>query len=212
MNNRQSDSPGSQAPAEAHTSAASSAQKLLVVSGLSGGGKSTALHALEDLGYYCVDNLPAALLPAFFEQVKTDPQLYARVALGIDARARGSDQQQLPTQLEQLADSGLQHRLLFLTADTRTIIKRFGETRRRHPLTFDQQALPAAIDREKSLLTAVQESADWVIDTSDTNIHELRQQVWKYVGSDQPTMTLVLESFAFKRGLTWKSIQQEENP
>ncbi len=175
--------------------------QLLVVSGLSGGGKSTALHALEDLGFYCVDNLPAALLPGFFEQIRKNPELYARVALGIDARSRGSDQQRLPEQLDQLAQSGLQHRLLFLTADTRTIIKRFSETRRRHPLTFDEQALPAAIELENKLLQALQARADWVIDTSDINIHELRQQVWKYVGSEQSTMSLVLESFAYKRGL-----------
>lgn len=175
--------------------------QLLVVSGLSGGGKSTALHALEDLGFFCVDNLPAALLPGFFEQIRNHPGLYAQVALGIDARSRGSDQQRLPEQLDQLAQSGLQHRLLFLTADTRTIIKRFSETRRRHPLTFDRQALPAAIEHEKSLLQALQLRADWVIDTSDINIHELRQQVWKYVGSEQSTMSIVLESFAYKRGL-----------
>jgi len=176
-------------------------QQLLVVSGLSGGGKSTALDALEDLGFFCVDNLPAALLPGFFEQIRNNPGLYSRVALGIDARSRGSDQQRLPEQLDQLTQSGLPHRLLFLTADTRTIIKRFSETRRRHPLTFDQQALPAAIENEKNLLHAMQLRADWVIDTSDTNIHELRQQVWKYVGSEQSTMSIVLGSFAYKRGL-----------
>jgi len=176
-------------------------QLLLVVSGLSGGGKSTALHALEDLGFYCVDNLPAALLPGFFEQIRKDPKLYARVALGIDARSRGSDQQRLPEQLQQLAHSGLQHRLLFLTADTRIIIKRFSETRRRHPLTSDQQALPTAIEREKALLQPLQQSADWVIDTSEINIHQLRQQVWKYAGLEQSAMSITLESFAYKRGL-----------
>ncbi len=176
-------------------------QQLLVVSGLSGSGKSTALHALEDLGFYCVDNLPAALLPGFFEQIRNHPELYARVALGIDARSRGSELRRLPEQLQQLADSGLQPRLLFLTADSRSILKRFGETRRRHPLTFDQQALPAAIERERNLLQPLQARADWVIDTSEINIHQLRQQVWKYVGSEQSTMTIVLESFAYKRGL-----------
>lgn len=176
-------------------------QQLLVVSGMSGGGKSTALHALEDLGFYCVDNLPAALLPGFFEQIRANPDLYARVALGIDARSRGADQQRLPEQLEQLAASGLQPRLLFLTADTRTIIKRFSETRRRHPLTFEQHALPAAIEQEKTLLQPLQIRADWVIDTSELNIHQLRQQVWKHVGSEQSTMTIMLESFAYKKGL-----------
>jgi UPF0042 nucleotide-binding protein len=127
--------------------------------------------------------------------------LYARVALGIDARSRGSELRRLPEQLQQLTDSGLQPRLLFLTADSRSILKRFGETRRRHPLTFDQQALPAAIERERNLLQPLQARADWVIDTSEINIHQLRQQVWKYVGSEQSTMTIVLESFAYKRGL-----------
>jgi UPF0042 nucleotide-binding protein len=141
------------------------------------------------------------LLPGFFEQIRNNPALYARVALGIDARSRGSDQQRLPEQLQQLADSGLQHRLLFLTADSRSILKRFSETRRRHPLTFDQQALPAAIKRERTLLQPLQALADWVIDTSEINIHQLRQQVWKYVGSEQSTMTVMLESFAYKRGL-----------
>jgi UPF0042 nucleotide-binding protein len=141
------------------------------------------------------------LLPGFFEQIRNNPVLYARAALGIDARSRGADQQRLPEQLQQLAQSGLQHRLLFLTADTRIIIKRFSETRRRHPLTFDQQALPAAIEREKSLLQPLQASADWVIDTSEINIHELRQQVWKYVGLEQSAMSITLESFAYKRGL-----------
>jgi len=196
-----SPSPGSFREEAALPGSGFDGQQLLVVSGLSGSGKSTALHALEDLGFYCVDNLPAALLPGFFEQIRNNPVLYARVALGIDARSRGSDQQRLPDQLQQLADSGLQHRLLFLTADSRSILKRFSETRRRHPLTFDQQALPAAIEQERSLLQPLQTRADWVIDTSEINIHQLRQQVWKYVGSEQPTMIVMLESFAYKRGL-----------
>ncbi|MDT8320033.1 MAG: RNase adapter RapZ [Xanthomonadales bacterium] len=176
-------------------------QKLILVSGLSGGGKSTALHALEDLGYYCVDNLPAALLGDFMAYIRSRPSRYSRVALGIDARSSADDLKNMSARLDQPAPAGLQRELMFLTADTKTLIKRFSETRRRHPLTTDQQALPQAIDQEKTLLEALHERADQVIDTTDTNIHQLRRQVWKCVDDDTKPMTIVLESFAFKRGV-----------
>ncbi len=176
-------------------------QTLVLVTGLSGGGKSTALRALEDLGCYCVDNLPAALLPEFAQQIKINPARYSRVALGVDARSPGRDLEEIPTWLEELAAAGLKCQLLFLTADVNAIIKRFSETRRRHPLTSDQVSLPQAIEREQSLLDGLREKADWVIDTSDINIHQLRRQVWKCSGSENETMTIVLESFAFKRGV-----------
>jgi UPF0042 nucleotide-binding protein len=176
-------------------------QKLVLVSGLSGSGKSTALHALEDLGYYCVDNLPAAMLPAFAQQLRNDPELYSHVALGIDARAHGPDIEHIPAWLDQLADHGLPNQLLFLTADTKVLIKRFSETRRRHPLTREEHALPSAIEHEKSLLDSLAKRADWVVDTSDINIHQLRRQVWKCIGTEDQSMTIVLQSFAFKRGV-----------
>lgn len=180
---------------------AAAAQQLIVVTGLSGGGKSTALHALEDLGHYCVDNLPAALLPDFAAHVRSDPVLYARVSLGVDARSRGPELEGIPGWLDELSQQGLNAQLLFVTADTRTLIKRFSETRRRHPLTRDQRALPSAIEQEKALLEPLRHRADWVIDTSDTNIHQLRGQVWKTVGEAGGGMTIVLESFAFKQGI-----------
>jgi UPF0042 nucleotide-binding protein len=176
-------------------------QSLVLVSGLSGGGKTTALHALEDLGYYCVDNLPAALLPEFARQLRSDPGLYTRVSLGIDARAGGPELERIPAWLDELTASGLANQLLFLSADAKAIIKRFSETRRRHPLTQDQLGLPEAIEREKSLLRPLQDRADWVIDTSEINIHQLRRQVWKCIGAEGQSMTVVLESFAFKRGV-----------
>jgi len=180
---------------------ASNNQSLVLVTGLSGGGKTTALHALEDLGYYCVDNLPAALLPDFARHLMSKPDLYSRVSLGIDARARGSELENIPDWLEQLTASGLANQMLFLTADTATIIQRFSETRRRHPLTQDQRALPEAIDRERTLLKPLQIRADWVLDTSKINIHELRHQVWKCIDADEQSMTVILESFAFKLGV-----------
>ena len=174
---------------------------LVLVTGLSGGGKSTALRAIEDLGYYCVDNLPAALLPEFAEQIKHGSPLYARVALGIDARSPEQDVREIPAWLDGLASFGIDCRMLYLDADTKAIIKRFSETRRRHPLTGENRPLPQAIVRENILLEGLRERADWVIDTSDTNIHQLRRQVWKCIDSENESMTVVLESFAFKRGV-----------
>jgi len=176
-------------------------QRLIIVSGLSGGGKTTALHALEDLGYYCVDNLPATMLPEFARHLINEPELYSRVSLGIDARARGPELKDMPGWLDQLTTSGLANQLLFLTADTKAIINRFSETRRRHPLTKNQRGLPEAIEHEKILLKPLQVRADWVIDTSDINIHQLRRQVWKCIDMEDQSMTIVLESFAFKRGV-----------
>jgi UPF0042 nucleotide-binding protein len=176
-------------------------QTLALVTGLSGAGKSTALRALEDLGCYCVDNLPAALLPEFAQQIKINPERYSRVALGVDARSPGHDLEEIPVWLEDLSAAGLNCQLMFLTADANAIIKRFSETRRRHPLTSDHHSLPQAIEQEQGLLDGLRKKADWVIDTSDINIHQLRRQVWKCVGSENETMTIVLESFAFKRGV-----------
>jgi len=174
---------------------------LVLVTGLSGGGKSTALRAIEDLGFYCVDNLPAALLPEFASQIRHGTDAYSRVALGIDARSPEQDLREIPAWLDGLAGSGIACQMLFLDADSKSIIKRFSETRRRHPLTRDTRALPQAIERENDLLAILRERADWVIDTSDTNIHQLRRQVWNCIGSDNESMTVVLESFAFKRGV-----------
>jgi UPF0042 nucleotide-binding protein len=173
----------------------------VLVTGLSGGGKSTALRAIEDLGFYCVDNLPAALLPEFAEQIKHGTAIYARVALGIDARSPEQDLREIPVWLDGLSGSGIDCRMLFLDAESKAIIKRFSETRRRHPLTNQGRALPQAIEQETSLLAVLREKADWVIDTSDTNIHQLRRQVWKCIDAETDSMTIVLESFAFKRGV-----------
>jgi UPF0042 nucleotide-binding protein len=103
--------------------------------------------------------------------------------------------------LEEQSLAGVDWQLLFLTADVKSIIKRFSETRRRHPLTSDRISLPQAIEQEKSLLDSLCQKANWVIDTSDTNIHQLRRQVWNCAGNENTSMTIVLESFAFKRGV-----------
>jgi UPF0042 nucleotide-binding protein len=135
-------------------------QHLLLVSGLSGSGKSTALGALEDLGYYCADNLPAALLAEFATHIHSDPVLYRRVALGVDARSRGPELTAIPGWLDELSGEGIESQLLFLTAEPAVLLQRFSETRRRHPLTTDQDALPAAIEKEQRLLAPLRARTD----------------------------------------------------
>lgn len=174
---------------------------LVLVTGLSGAGKSTALRALEDLGFYCIDNLPVALLPEFALQVGQAPEIYSRVALGIDARSVMPRMKDVTGWFEEQAAKGTQCQLLFLNADRKALIKRFSETRRRHPLTHADDSLPQALAREEELLTPMRNRADWVIDTSDTNIHQLRRQVRKCIQSHDGAMKIVLESFAFKHGV-----------
>jgi RNase adapter protein RapZ len=174
---------------------------LIIISGLSGSGKTVALHALEDLGYYCVDNLPGNLLPQLASEVRSQPERYPRVAIGIDARSGSEGLGRLPTLLEALpGDPGF--RLLFLDTDEKVLIRRFSETRRRHPLS-DLGGLETAIDAERKLLAPIRKKADWIIDTSESNLHQLRRQVWRTIGitENESVQSVVLESFAFKRGV-----------
>lgn len=181
---------------------ADNGQHLVIVSGMSGAGKSTVLHALEDMGYYCVDNLPATMLRGFGPHIQAEPVLYGRVALGVDARAPGFKPEEMPAWLESLRASGLHCQLLFVTADDETLLRRFSETRRRHPLARGEGgALQASIARERKLLAPVRESADAVLDTGQTNIHQLRHLTWRSVGPDSAGMTVVLQSFGFSHGI-----------
>lgn len=179
----------------------STASHLILVTGLSGSGKSTALGALEDLGYYCADNLPAALLAEFANHVRSDPTLYRRVAIGVDARSHGPALPAIPAWMNSLIAEGVNCEMLFLTAEPGILLQRFSETRRRHPLTTEEDALPAAIEKEQELLEPLRKRADWVMNTSQTNIHQLRRQIWKWAGDRGDAMTLVLQSFAFKLGV-----------
>jgi len=172
---------------------------VVVVSGLSGSGKSVALNALEDHGYFCVDNLPGALLPALAAHVQARGGNYHHLAAGIDARAGPEETARLPELINDLAASV---ELIFLTADNETLIRRFSETRRRHPLA-DGCTLAQAIERERAMLEPLAERAEHVIDTSELNIHQLRRRIWELVRPpDEGRGTrLVLESFGYKRGV-----------
>lgn len=174
---------------------------LIIVSGLSGSGKTVTLQALEDLGYYCVDNLPGRLLSALVEEVQSQPERYPRVALGIDARSGVEGLEELPALLDSMSeDTPLQ--LLFLDTAPNVLVRRFSETRRRHPLS-SLGSIETSIAAERKLLEPVRKRADWIIDTSESNVHELRREVWRTVGmgESQPTHSVVLQSFGFKHGV-----------
>lgn len=174
---------------------------LLIITGLSGGGKSSVLDALEDQGFYCVDNLPIALLTAMADQIVSQPQRYPKVAIGIDIRTGSEALEEVGRLLAQpVAD--LRFKTLFVEADDSALLRRFSETRRRHPLQSGI-ALNQAINKERNLLADLRQYADTVIDTSDSNIHQLRRQVWRLIGvKDEANIeSIVLESFAFKRGV-----------
>lgn len=177
------------------------ARDVVIVSGMSGGGKSTALNALEDLGYYCIDNLPGSLLPDFGPRMLANPELYKKVALGIDARSRDADMQVVLDWIDWLDENGFDSKLLYVTADKPVLLKRFSETRRRHPLTHSELVLSDAIENERKLLEPLRANSDQIIDSSNINIHQLRRQVWASVDSLKDGMTIILQSFGFKQGV-----------
>ena len=184
------------------TASAHTGTRLVVVSGMSGSGKTIALRTLEDINYYCVDNLPSALMPAFVTAVtQAQPVLHPRLAVGIDVRNRADDLNRLPDILAELGRSGIEHRLIFLDARDDVLFKRYSDTRRRHPLTAEGISLNDAIARERALLKPVMSIAERVIDTSDLNVHQLRRLIATELGLASGPLSLLFESFAYKRGV-----------
>jgi UPF0042 nucleotide-binding protein len=177
--------------------------RLILVSGLSGSGKSVALHMLEDLDFYCVDNIPAGLLPSFIgHTVRSAESQYRRTAIGIDARNRLEDIQLVPRQVAELKRSGVQCEVVYLRADDNALLKRYSETRRRHPLSRGGLGLSDAIREEQRLLEPIASSADLVIDTTHTNVHQLRELIRERVGEhSEGRLSILFESFSFRRGL-----------
>lgn len=177
--------------------------RLIIVSGLSGSGKSIALHALEDVGYYCIDNLPAGLLSALLDEItRTAGATDSRVAVGIDARNRREDIQALPETVSRIASSGVHTDLLFLQADDDILLKRYSETRRRHPLADVSSELRAAIQQERELLGPVINAADLIIDSSRTSVYELADIIQKRVDRRRAhELSILLESFGYKHGI-----------
>lgn len=176
---------------------------ITIVSGLSGSGKSIALKTFEDLDYYCVDNLPVELLPDFVRSQIRDDTLPSKLAIGIDVRSRHSDLSQLEQWRDALAELGMQARLLFFDAADDVLLRRYADTRRKHPLGGQTASLTESIALERRLVQPLREVADAIIDTSTLNVHQLRRRIiTEFAGDDGGvTLSLLFESFAYKRGV-----------
>jgi RNase adapter protein RapZ len=176
---------------------------LIVLTGMSGGGKTVALRALEDLEFYCVDNLPSVLLPQLVDAATSGDRRGRprRIAVGVDVRNRGADFTHMPTVLSELAAAGVQVHLIFLDCRDEVLIKRYSETRRRHPLAIRGVSLADAIVEERRLLRPLMAIAEKVIDSSELNVHQLRRLVATGYAQATEGLTLMFQSFAFRRGL-----------
>lgn len=176
--------------------------RLIIVSGLSGSGKSVALHMLEDLGYYCIDNIPAALLKSFVAVVQTEESPYTHAAVGVDARNRPADLANLPSMVTEIRAGEVECDVLFLHADDQTLIKRYRQSPRKHPLSGDGVGLKQAIAEERKLLEPIASEADLTIDTSHTSMHELRELIRERVAARRESqLSLQFQSFGYKNGL-----------
>ena len=171
--------------------------QLIVISGLSGSGKSIALNVLEDSAYYCVDNLPAKLLNGLVQFLSQEG--YERVAVSIDVRS-GATLSELPGYLSQIKERGIDVHLIFLDSKTETLVKRFSETRRRHPLADRDRTLPECIEHERELLGDIGDLGHR-IDTSDLHPGVLRSWIKDILRTDEPGLRLLFQSFGFKHGI-----------
>ncbi len=177
--------------------------QLVIVSGRSGSGKSTALAVLEDNNFYCIDNLPAELLLNLVENtlLANDPATQ-QVAVSIDARNLPHQLEQLPQLLAQIKQRNIDCDVLYLDASNASLLKRFSETRRRHPLTKGSLSLAEAIEAEKQMLAPIAQLADLTIDTTQLNLYQLADCIkLRLLDKPEPTTSILLESFGFKRGL-----------
>jgi RNase adapter protein RapZ len=177
--------------------------RLIIVSGLSGSGKSVALHMLEDIDFYCVDNIPAALLKPFISHtVRGQGDTYPRTAVGLDARNRANEIETIPALVGELRRSGIDCEVLYLHAAEEVLLKRYAETRRKHPLVTGQVGLREAIASERKLLEPVITAADWIIDTSNMGVHALRELIRERIDRrSEDRLSLMFESFGYKHGI-----------
>ena len=176
--------------------------QLVIVSGLSGSGKSTALHVLEDVGYNCIDNLPVGLLPALVAQIEIHKDDRHKFAIGIDVRNAWTDLQIFPQMISTLKEAHLPFTVIFLDSQSSVLIQRFSETRRKHPLSDKHTNLAEAISNEQELLEPIRDTADQIIDTSHLTLHELRDLIKeRVVGRSLTSMAILFESFGFKHGI-----------
>jgi RNase adapter protein RapZ len=177
--------------------------RLVIISGLSGSGKSVALHVLEDLGFYCIDNIPVALLKSFVEEIMPRKDAaFENVGVGLDARSRQLDIAEIPALVQKFRADGLACEIIFLQADDKVLLSRFSDTRRRHPLVNEQTSLAEAIAKERELLGPVINTAELIIDTTGMTVYELREQIRDRIGHRTPgKLSILVESFGYKHGL-----------
>lgn len=171
-------------------------KQLIIVTGLSGSGKSIALRALEDSGYYCIDNLPATMLPNLMEHLGAEDHKF--VAISIDSRSAALEA--LPGYIKLLREQHVDTRVLFLESNVETLVKRFSETRRKHPLSKDTTTLAESIAYERDLLASLGDLGH-VIDTSNLSANKLRGWVSDVVSTERTGLTLLFTSFGFKHGI-----------
>ncbi|WP_163649887.1 RNase adapter RapZ [Modicisalibacter sp. 'Wilcox'] len=177
--------------------------QLVIISGRSGSGKSIALQALEDLGFYAIDNLPAMLLDPLIDELRQDDARRSSIAVSIDARNVPTALERFPGLLETLRARGLDCQVVYLTSEDKILLERYSATRRRHPLTRDtEMTLAEAVESEEQALSGIRDLADLVIDTSQLSVHELRGRIAEQVAHHRSgQLTLTFESFGFKRGV-----------
>lgn len=178
--------------------------QITIISGLSGAGKSVALHTLEDEGYYCIDNLPTSLLTQLARNISEYPERpYQKIAIGIDARSVPSTISGFPDLLDDLRSyPSFEVDVLFLETSKPELVRRFSETRRKHPLTQSEVPLETAIEQEIELLAPIKATADSIIDTSTLNLHQLREIIKQQVsGGNESTPAMTFQSFGFKHGV-----------
>lgn len=177
--------------------------RLIIVSGLSGSGKSVALNVLEDLDFYCVDNIPIRLLRAFIDEMQSrESSAFENVGVGLDARNRRSDIAEIPAIVDELRKSGIGCELLFLHASDEVLLTRFSETRRKHPMTNTETGLADAIVQERELLIPIFNTADLIIDTSSTRAIDLKEQIHQRIAPrGSRSLSIQIESFGYKNGL-----------
>jgi UPF0042 nucleotide-binding protein len=177
--------------------------RLIIVSGLSGSGKSVALHLLEDIDFYCVDNIPAALLKPFISHtIRGTDEVYPRTAVGLDARNRPKEIETIPALVAELHRIGISCEVLYLHASDEVLLKRYAETRRKHPLVSPGVNLREAIAAERRLLEPITDAADLVIDTSHMGVHSLRERIRERIDSrPEDRLALMFESFGYKHGI-----------
>lgn len=194
----------SQSPEDPSSAAAPQAQAptVVIVSGLSGSGKSVALKTFEDLDYYCVDNLPVELLPSFVRSLMRDNALPQKIAVGIDVRNRHSDLSKLAQWRGAVSELGMHATLLFFDASDEVLLRRYSDTRRKHPLAHFGLSLPESISREREITAPLRAEADVIVDTTALNVHQLRRRlIAEFAFNSGTSLSLLFESFAYKRGV-----------